>query len=165
MSASASQRSNDSELAVMDRLMPSSAALFAIGGPISTHGSKVVSLGLRAKERDAMCIPKIHLCGGPSFLTEMALLHEMSWCRAPLKKADFVFAFISDPVCPHMMAGIWTAIASGIPVYLFFDPGIDRELFWHCRRLAANWMGFSTVHPTRLRETLQQIIADWQSGR
>lgn len=105
--------------------------------------------------------PKVYLVGDCQFLFDFSLHKNRKWQKAPLRKADFVFAFVSEPICSHTMAEIWTAIADGIPVYLFFEPGIDLELFWYCRRLAVQWMDFTTIHRNCLPELLKEVLSNW----
>ena len=106
-------------------------------------------------------IPKVYLAGDCRFLFDFSLHKNPEWQKAPLRKADFVFAFISEPICSHTMAKVWTAIADGISVYVFFEPGIDQELFWHCRRAAMQWMGYTTIHRKGLPELFKQVLSDW----
>ena len=109
--------------------------------------------------------PKIALAGDNHFLSRLPLPNEGAWRRTSVRKADFVFAYVSEPISAHCMAKIWTAFAHGIHVYLFFQPGVDRELFWHCRRAAVQWMGFTTVNQSHLSALFEEILANWQCRR
>jgi hypothetical protein len=117
---------------------------------------------LRMAQRDAKPMPIIHLSGDAKFLWDMSLCAGKTWSRGSLWKADIAIGYISESICPNALAEIWTAIANDIPTYLFFEPGVNRELHWHCRRAAAQWPGFTTVHRDRLRNLFEEVLADWR---
>ena len=82
--------------------------------------------------------------------------------QAALSSADIVFAYIESPDCPGTIAEIGWAASRGIPVYLFFAPGVDHDDFWYLARMGVGAPATCIAARDDLPRLLETAIADWK---
>lgn len=79
-----------------------------------------------------------------------------------LEMADLVFAYISATDCHGSLFELGFAAHAGIPVHLFFAPGIDREDFWYPAMAAERFAGYNVLTRNQLPPVFANVVARWR---